>query len=65
MDDRPSNPSRPTHADRSVLQCVLGVLQRSEHAVAVHLQLTAVRLDQRCECITVASLRPPEQFGLS
>lgn len=35
----------------------------SAWAVAVHLQLAAVRLDQRCERITVTRPRPLQQFG--
>src|SRR6266536_370243 len=40
----PSEASPGGH--QRVLRCVLGVLERSEHPVAVHLQLAAVRLDQ-------------------
>ena len=41
-----------------LLQRVLGVLQRTEHAVAVHLQFAAVRLDQVGERVPIASARP-------
>ncbi len=41
-----------------VLQGVLGVLERSEHPVAVHLQLPAVRLGQLPERVAVPGPRP-------
>src|SRR5437763_1438584 len=44
-----------------VLQRVLGVLERAEHPVAVHLQLTAVRLGQRLERVVVPGPRPADQ----
>ena len=46
-----------------VLQRVLGVLERAEHPVAVHLQLPAVRLGQRAERLAVAGPRPGDQLG--
>jgi hypothetical protein len=39
----------PPSAQKGLLNEVLGVLERAEHAVAVHLQLTAVALDDRGE----------------
>jgi hypothetical protein len=44
-----------------LLQRVLGVLQRSEHAVAVHLQFTTVWLDERGERLAVTGLCALEQ----
>jgi hypothetical protein len=41
-----------------VLQSVLGVLQRPEHPVAVHPQLTPVRLGQLPERVAVPGARP-------
>jgi hypothetical protein len=34
---------------KRLLHCVLGVFERAEHSVGVHLELAAVRLDQRRE----------------
>ena len=39
----------PPSAQERLLDEVLGVLERAEHPVAVHLQLTAVALDERGE----------------
>ena len=48
-----------------VLQGVLGVLERSEHPVAVHLQLPPVRLGQLAERVAVAGPRPRRSGRLS
>src|SRR4030095_456713 len=47
---------------QSLLHRVLGVLQRTEHAVAVQLQLAPVGLDQRRKRLSVALPRPMEQI---
>ena len=46
-----------------LLQGVLGVLQGSEHPVAVRLQLSAVRFGQLAECVAVSGPRPGDQVG--
>ena len=46
-----------------VLEGVLGVLEGSEHPVAVHLQLSAVRLGQLSERIAVPGPSPVDQVG--
>jgi len=46
-----------------VLDSVLGVLERSEHSVAVDLQLPAVMLGQFLEGLAVPGLRPRDQVG--
>ena len=46
-----------------VLQGVLGILEGSEHPVAVHLELSAVRLGQLPERVAVAGPRPRDQVG--
>ena len=48
--------------EQGLLHHVLGVLERTEHPVAVHLQLTTVRFDQLGERVTVPRLRPHEKF---
>jgi hypothetical protein len=45
-----------------LLQDVLGVLHRTEDAVAVHPKLVAVRLGQRPERLAVAGARPRQQI---
>jgi hypothetical protein len=45
-------------AQQRVLQGVLGVLEGSEHPVAVHLQFSAVRFGQLLERLTVPGARP-------
>jgi hypothetical protein len=40
---------------------VLGVLEGSEHPIAVHLELSAVRLDQLSERVAVPGPRPGDQ----
>jgi hypothetical protein len=44
-----------------LLECVLGVLQRSEDAVAVHLQFVGVHFDQFAERVVVAGPSPSDQ----
>ena len=44
-----------------LLECVLGVLQGSQDAVAVHLQLAGVALDQVAERVVVAGPSPGDQ----
>src|SRR6202042_2381948 len=44
-----------------LLECVLGVLQGSQDAVAVHLQLVGVALDQVAERVVVAGPGPGDQ----
>jgi hypothetical protein len=44
-----------------LLQHILGVLQRSEHPVTMHPQLTPVRADELSESVVVSGLRPFEQ----
>ena len=44
-----------------LLECVLGVLQGSQDAVAVHLQLVGVALDQVAERVVVAGPSPGDQ----
>ena len=52
------------HADSIVvLQDILGILERTEHPVAVHLQLAAVRLGQFAERFAVAGLRLDQQVA--
>ena len=51
-------------AQQRVLQRVLGVVHRAEHAVAVGVQLRAVGLEQAAECILVALLGGREQRAL-
>src|SRR5262249_25563984 len=46
-----------------VLQRVLGILERAEHPIAVHLELSAVRLGQRAGPPTVPRPRPGDQLG--
>src|SRR5215218_6699785 len=46
-----------------VLERVLGVLEGSEHPVAVHLQLPPVRLGQLSERVAVPGPRPCDQVG--
>ena len=46
-----------------LLQGVLGVLERAEHPVAVHLQLSTVGLGQLAERVAVAGPRPGDQVG--
>ena len=46
-----------------LLQGVLGVLEGSEHPVAVHLELPTVRLGQLSERVAVACPRPGQQLG--
>ena len=46
-----------------LLQGVLGVLEGSEHPVAVHLQLSAVRFGQLSERVAVSGPRPDDQVG--
>ena len=53
----------PPGGQQRVLQRVLGVLERAEHPVAVHLQLAAVRLGQLPERVAVAGPRPGDQVG--
>ena len=48
--------------EQGLLHHVLRVLERTKHPVAVHLQLTTVRLDQLGERVTVPRLRPHEKF---
>jgi hypothetical protein len=45
-------------SQQRVLEGVLGVLEGSEHPVAVHLQLPAVRLGQRSERVTARHMMP-------
>jgi hypothetical protein len=52
----PSEASPGGH--QRVLEGVLGVLQGSEHAVAVHLKLSTVRLDQLSERVPIAGPCP-------
>ena len=60
-------PLEPSEAlpsgQQRVLQGVLGVLEGSEHPVAVHLQLSAVRLGQLPERLAVPGPRPADQVG--
>ena len=46
-----------------VLERVLGVLEGSEHPVAVHLELSTVRLGQLSERLAVPGSRPGDQIG--
>jgi hypothetical protein len=46
-----------------VLEGVLGVLEGSEHPVAVHLQLSTMRLGQLSERIAVPGPSPVDQVG--
>jgi hypothetical protein len=45
-----------------LLQQVLGVVHRAEDAVAVHLELAPVRLDQQAERLTVSVPRQRQQI---
>jgi methyl coenzyme M reductase gamma subunit len=47
--ERPSNVARLRHAQERLLRQVLGLVQRVEHAIAVHAQLAAMALDERRE----------------
>jgi hypothetical protein len=48
-------------AQHRVLQRILGVVNRAEHAVAVRLQLAAPRLDEAAKSILVTTPRGIEQ----
>src|SRR5262249_29651769 len=50
--------------EERLLDGVLSVLGRAEHAVAVQLQLTPVSLDQPGECIGVAGLRSGDKISV-
>ena len=55
-EDRWPNSPRLRQAEHEgFLECVLGVLQGPEDAVAVHLQLVGVALDQVAERVVVAN----------
>src|SRR5262249_9387465 len=47
-----------------VLHGVLGVLEGSEHPVAMHLQLAAVLIGQLAERVAVSGLSPRDPLGL-
>ncbi len=49
--------------EQRVLEGVLGVLDRSEHPVAVHLELSTVRLGQLSERGAVPGPRPSDELG--
>ena len=58
-------PGEPApRADHRLLQCILGVLDRAEHPVAVSVQLAAMRLDQIRIGPLVAGARRREQLGV-
>ena len=62
---RPSNRAMPLPgAQQRLLERVLGVVDRAEHAVAVGVQLAAVRLDQAPEGVLVAARGGREQLAL-
>jgi hypothetical protein len=44
--------------EQRVLQGFLGILEGSEHPVAMHLQLSPVWLDQFPESVTISGSRP-------
>src|SRR5262249_60650380 len=50
-------------SQQRVLRGVLGVLEGSQHPVAVHLALSAVRLDQLSERVAVPRPCPGQQVG--
>src|SRR4029450_7496930 len=56
--------SLPPGSEERLLDEILGVFDRAEHAVAVHLQLAAVRLDERCERSLVAGAGGGDRLGL-
>ena len=49
--------------EHRVLQRVLGVLERAEHPVAVHLQLAAMGLGDFAERLTIAGSSSIDQLG--
>ena len=62
---RPSKRREPAPgAQERVLQRVLGVVERAEHAVAVRVQLAAVRLDERSEGALVARAGGGQEVGV-
>src|SRR6202000_1134510 len=52
----------PPGVQQGLLERVLGILERAEHPVAVHLQFTAVRLGQRPERLAVTGPHPADQI---
>ena len=44
-------------------RALFGVLEGSEHPVAVHVELSAVRIGQLTECIAVPDQRPRHRVG--
>jgi hypothetical protein len=46
-----------------LLEGVLGILERAEHPVAVHVQLSAERFGQRAERVAVSAARPVDQVS--
>jgi hypothetical protein len=51
-------------AEEGLLESVLGVIDRAQHPVAVGVELSAVRLDQRPERILIAATGSLEQASL-
>jgi len=51
----------PPRGEQRLLQCVLGVLQRGEHPVAVRMQLAAMDPHQLLEGVGVTTLGCREQ----
>src|SRR5262249_19206399 len=49
--------------EQRVLQCVLGVLERSEHAVTVRVELAPMRIGQLPERLAVSGTRLGEHIG--
>lgn len=64
-DRRATLKSFETHpgSEQRVLQYVFGVLQRRQHAVAVHLQFSPVRVDEFGEGFTVPTSRSPKEVS--
>jgi hypothetical protein len=49
--------------EQRVLERILGVVERAEHPIAVHLQFSPMRLGQRAERLAVSASRPFDQLG--